>query len=228
VDGLAAELVKRVRFHVTVYVTDVPDVVFLDESGLSIGSTLGWQERGFPPFPLYRFVSPYHAAARVLLDGPRTVYYQRDVRDGGWDEYGVHPPTNDEISTYLASITKAAVGLTPLPESVQRTVLWENAGQFQTEIDSIRNPLLRIYEQLVRALVDAGVIMPADALGPDRAVTVQLKDHRRDRSTPLPSGEESAAHSRHRRNDASLHPPVFADASLTRERRWTTIRRRWP
>jgi hypothetical protein len=188
VDGLAAELVKRVRFHVTVYVTDVPNVVFGDGSGMSIGSTVGGQEPGFPPFPLYRFVPPYHAAARVLLDGPRTVYYQRDVRDtGGWDEYGVNPPTNDEISKYLASITKAAVGLTPLPERAQRTVLWENAGQFQTEIDSIRNPLFRIYQQLVRALVDAGVIMPADALGPDRAVTVQFEDHRRDRSTPLPS-----------------------------------------
>jgi hypothetical protein len=99
----------------------------------------------------------------------------------------VNPPTNDEISKYLASITKAAVGLTPLPESAERTVLWENAWQFQAEIDSIRNPLLGKYQQLVRALVDAGVITPADALGADRAVILRLQDHRRDRSTPLPS-----------------------------------------
>jgi len=187
VDGFAPNLVQHVRFHVTVYVTDVPNVVFGDAIGMGTGSTIGWQEPGFPSFPLYRFVPPYHAAARVLLDGPRTVYYQRDVRDGGWDEYGVNPPTNDEISKYLASITKAAVGLTPLPEKAQRTVLWVNAGQFQTEIDSMRNPLLRTYEQLVRALVAAGVITPADAPGPDRAVTVQFEDHRRDRSAPLPS-----------------------------------------
>jgi hypothetical protein len=188
VEGFAAELVRHVRFHVTVYVTDVPNQGIAGASGMSIGSTLGWQEPGFPPFALYRFVPPYHAAARVLLDGPRTVYYQREVRDkGGWDEYGVNPPTNDEISKYLASITKAAVGLTPLPESAERTVLWENAGQFQAEIDSIRNPLLGKYQQLVRALVDAGVITPADALGADRAVILRLQDHRRDRWTPLPS-----------------------------------------
>jgi hypothetical protein len=188
VNGFAAELVRRVRFHVTVYVTDDPNLGIGDASGMSIGSTLGWQEPGFPPFALYRFVPPSHAAARVLLEGPRTVYYQRDVRDrGGWDEYGLNPPTNDELSRYLASITKAAVGLTPLPETAQRTVLWENAGQLQAEIDSIRNPLLTIYQQLVRALVDAGVIMPSDALGADRAVTMRFVDFRRDRSTPLPS-----------------------------------------
>jgi hypothetical protein len=188
VDGFAAALVQRVRFHVTVHVTDVPGVGIADATGMGIGETMGWQEPGFPPFPLYRFVSPYHAGARMLLDGPRPVYYQRDVRDaGGWDEYGMSPPTNDEISTYLASITKAFVSLTPLPERAERTVLWENARQFETEIERIRNPLLGMYQQLVQALVNAGVITSSDAPGTDRAVTVQLEDRRRDRSTPLPS-----------------------------------------
>ena len=189
VDGFAAELVKKVRFQVTVYVTDVPNMGNIGGgAGLGIGSTVGGQAPGFPPFVLYRFVPSVRNGARVLSEGPRTVHYQRELRGaGGWDEYGVYPPTNDEISKYLASVTKAAVGLTPLPERTQQSLLWENATQFQAEIDRIRSPLLDTYQKLVRSLVDAGVIKPADVLGAERAVTVTVEDHRRDRSIGLPS-----------------------------------------
>jgi hypothetical protein len=189
--GLAIHLLRNVRLHLTISVSEAGNRSSIGGSGMSsmsigVGDGVGQSPAGFPPHVGYRFEVGMRPGFVILAPGPRPVLYSRAVHTTV--QFPVNTlhhggPSDDDRLAYL----QAMVGADMLPvmrAHTGETARWTTAAGLLERVDESRRILEAQFDRL-RARVEASYKVPRDTSRVP--ITVTVVDLREDRSVPLPA-----------------------------------------
>jgi hypothetical protein len=168
--GLASALLRDLEISASIVVYDhVPSgmgVLGGSNAGLSARSGGFGLAPGYPPLAVYGLVVSPTDGDILLASGPKTVYLRRIVSAPGETpaastEEAPGPQSEDRLQ-YLAALLGFGAGM-PLRASETRAVQWRNKESLESEIQSLREDILRRHAQLVQMLLDSHLLAPGEA-----------------------------------------------------------------
>jgi len=193
----AFRLLDGLRLHMTVYVTDQPNVGFGSAFGSSVeGCNVAFPAPGFPPVADYQFATAGPGAA-ILSIGPETVYYVRRTRTPPTipcsSEGRAEKPRDYDRVKYLNALVRAQFETGPLREPTSVTVVWSNPDTFREDVSRHRRAVAERYRNVVSLLVFAKRLTEDESRRLTPNITVAVEDHRKDKTEPLPVLEDRGA-----------------------------------
>jgi TonB family protein len=196
--GFAFQLLDGLRLGLTFYVTDDPNSGY--GSGLGVGVENGPENgrvvAGFPALAEYQFAS-FAAGAATLSIGPQTVYYIRRTRSPGL----LPPQTHSAAATtrdfdrlqYMNALVREQFGAAPLRDQSSITIVWSSAQALRQDISEHRRSVEDSYRRAVSLLVSSNRLTEDESRRLRPAITIAVKDVRKDTAEPLPAIDERGA-----------------------------------
>lgn len=192
--GFAALLLREMKIEVDVTVLDYEG----DFGGGGFGSSGGCGDgvsplpEGFPEVGFYALTSEVERGAVVAAPGKYTAFYVRTPSRNGCAGYGTFGAGARDF--YRLEYVRGLLGVEPdgldFDVAHDRTVVCKDPSQCRPLLDALRREIEQSHAALVKRLVYEDLLdgADADALRPD--ITFNLRDERKDKSSPLPESLE--------------------------------------
>jgi hypothetical protein len=146
---------------------------------------------GFPPITLYHLKESRWPDSGLAPAGrPPVRCEQRVVQPGSTAGFGfiTHKhDINDILLGYLAALARMHAEGLPFQPEQDHTLLWNESGDFQEEIDLLRTNMLEEFQVFLARLQDLNLLTEAEAGRLHPEVHLYVLDRRTDKSDPLPS-----------------------------------------
>jgi hypothetical protein len=165
-------------------VADPSQMALVGVGGASAGAGHGGGALlpGFPPIASY-YLSGGNPGGTLLTDGPRSVFFFRDVSQPGSvlgaTEHTWGGPSMSDRLAYVAALLGQPGRPLAVSATESRSVVWRSQQQIELDIASFRGDVSRRFGLLVAQLVDARLLSSEEASRvPAPRITVTVRDLR--------------------------------------------------
>jgi hypothetical protein len=189
--GFAESLIRDLPVTIALSVSERGDTeASMGYAGASCGCGSPGLPSGFPPLASYLPAFSPSSAVKLLVDGPRPVYYsvrQLPDRNGVSEEdcelMMAEPTTKYRLEFVNAMLDGSAAPV--LREIEMRSIAWAGSAALEEAEQQFRTEIEANYAQLVNALVESRWLTAAEGVNLRPKIDVKLHDLREDKAWPL-------------------------------------------
>ena len=191
--GFAAFLLKSVKIKIEIAVSESGNKGYWSGgSSTSVGCGVFQVPDGFPPIALYKLIDQPRRDAVVIAQGPRPVFYERQVVEPGIANQKGAGVTDQSVERslycleYLAALLGQGASELELREKYSKSVAWSGIKRYKVDVISFRELVIGNFERLKKQCVERKLLSEAEteALRPNLIITVN--DLRENKTPQLP------------------------------------------